>query len=198
MKRSLREVEDLEEQAREQGSMLAGLGPPGTGKTKVVNDCIRRWKRKGARILFALPTGQLAARMRQEHPDIDVDTCHGAFLLYRDRMESLPIMTQYDLIVVDEISMLSEPDFDRITEMWLAAGKLPCLVLLGDFWQLPGPHKPPSRASDSFGWRYTKKIEFVKVFRCTDEKLGHKVRALRTSVPSKKLLKHICDRQHRA
>ena len=192
------EREDVEERAREEGSILAGMGPPGTGKTLVINDKIKKWKKRGARILFALPTGQLAARMRQVHPDIDVDTCHGAFLLHCEKNESLPILTQYDLVVIDEISMLSKESFDRITEMWLAAGKLCCLVVLGDFWQLPGPHKPPSRASDSFGWRFVKTISFVKVFRCTDERLGHKVRALRTAVPSMKLLRKIADRRHRA
>ena len=192
------EREQIEEKARGEGRMLAGMGPPGTGKTSVINDKIKAWKQKGARILFALPTGQLAARMRQVHPDIDVDTCHGAFLLHCDKNESLPILTQYDLVVIDEVSMLSEKSFDRITEMWLAAGKLCCLVVLGDFWQLPGPHKPPSRASDSFGWRFVKIVNFVKVFRCTDERLGHKVRALRTAVPSKKQLHKIADRHHRA
>eukprot|EP00972_Heterocapsa_arctica_P092379 13625606-Heterocapsa_arctica.AAC.1 len=50
-------ADEARETARESNRMLAALGPPGTGKTTVVNACIRRWHRKGARILFALPTG---------------------------------------------------------------------------------------------------------------------------------------------
>ena len=40
-------------------------------------------------------------------------------------------MTQYDMVIIDEISMPSANDFDRIAAMWRAASKLPCLVLLG-------------------------------------------------------------------
>ena len=41
-----------------QSKFLFASGPPGTGKTHVVHEQIRRWKAAGARILFALPTGQ--------------------------------------------------------------------------------------------------------------------------------------------
>lgn len=178
--------------------VMVGLGPPGTGKTTVVHHCIRRWRRKGARILFALPTGQLASEVRSVHPDIDVDTCHSAFLFHRELTQALPILTQYDLVVVDELSMLSDEQFDRIVAMWYAAEKIPCLVLLGDFWQLPGPHRPPSSAKDSPAWKHVKIYDFVHVHRCKDEVLSAKLQALRTSVPSAKLLKKIANFRHRA
>ena len=57
---------------------------PGTGKTHVIHTKVRKWKRKGARIFFLGPTGQLASRIRSEHPDIDVDTCHGGLLCAGD------------------------------------------------------------------------------------------------------------------
>ena len=63
--------------------IIFGNGPPGTGKTYVVHREIKKWKRKGARILFVVPTGQLASEIRSIHPDIDVDTCHGGLLLHR-------------------------------------------------------------------------------------------------------------------
>ena len=47
--------------------ILFANGPPGTGKTHVVHEQIRHWKAKGARVLFALPTGQLASEMRSIH-----------------------------------------------------------------------------------------------------------------------------------
>ena len=53
-------VDLLQLEAFEKNRILAALGPPGTGKTLVVNRCVRRWQARGARILFALPTGQLA------------------------------------------------------------------------------------------------------------------------------------------
>ena len=183
--------------ANEKGKILVALGPPGTGKTTVVHKCVHKWHRKGARILFALPTGQLASEMRRVHPDIDVDTCHGAFLFHKELTEALPILTQYDLIIVDELSMLTAGHFDRIYAMWQTAEKLPCVVFLGDFYQLPGPQKPPSRICDSIAYHYARKMEFHQVHRCKDPVLAKKLKALRTSVPSMKLLKRIL-KKHRA
>ena len=63
--------------------MLFAEGPPGTGKTFAVHEQIRRYVDRGARVLFVLPTGQLAAAMRAKHPDVDVDTFHGGLLFQR-------------------------------------------------------------------------------------------------------------------
>ena len=129
--------------------IIVVLGPPGTGKTTVVHKCVHKWHQAGARILFALPTGQLASEMRRVHPDINVDTCHGAFLFHKDLTEALPVLTQYDLVIVDELFMLTAEQYDRIYAMWQTAEKLPCIVMMGDFYQLPGPQKPPTRICDS-------------------------------------------------
>ncbi|CAK0903522.1 unnamed protein product, partial [Prorocentrum cordatum] len=88
---------------------------------------------------------------------------------------------------------------DRLVAMWLAADRQVCMVCLGDFWQLPGPQKPPSNVVDSAGWgTWACPIEFHQVFRCKDEKLGDKLAVLRTSVPSKKVFRAICSEAHRA
>ena len=82
--------------------ILFASGPPGTGKAHVIHEQIRKWKRQGARILFALPTGQLASEVRSVHPDVDVDTSHGAFLLHKPLQEAMAILTQYELVIIDE------------------------------------------------------------------------------------------------
>eukprot|EP00973_Karenia_brevis_P018387 2521506-Karenia_brevis.AAC.1 len=51
------------------------------------------------RIAFALPTGQLASEIRAQHPDIDVNTCHGAFLFHKDSSEAMAMMTQHDVVI---------------------------------------------------------------------------------------------------
>ena len=94
--------------------------------------------------------------------------------------------------------MLTAEHFDRLYAMWMAADRLPCMVFLGDFWQLPGPQKPPSKVSDSQAWQHVKQIQFNGTHRCDCPRLAKKLGALRTSVPSKKLLKKIADRNHRA
>ena len=96
------EQEELLAEALQQNKMLFASGGPGSGKTFILHDQIRRWQGKGARILFVLPTGQLAANMKAQHPHIDVDTYHGGLLFHRELSETLGIMTQYDLIILDE------------------------------------------------------------------------------------------------
>ena len=53
--------------ARAETKALACLGPPGTGKTTVCHDKIEDLLADGGRVLFALPTAQLASRMRERY-----------------------------------------------------------------------------------------------------------------------------------
>ena len=124
-----------------------------------------------------------------------MDTCAGAFFLYKDSAEVMDCLTQYDMIAVDEVSQLSQKDFERIIQMWEDADRVPCLVFAGDFWQLPGVQ--PTRATDSPKWRMVHQIELHEMWRCKDETLREKLVALRTSMPTKKLLKRIALR-HKA
>ena len=109
------------------------------------------------------------------------------------------MLSQYDLVVVDEFPQLSAENFDRVIEMWDAAGRVPGLVVLGDFWQLPNvdgsnvqssPHWLPGSAT-------IYKVDFHQVWRCSCPTLQAKLDALRTSKPDKQLLNTIC-RGHKA
>ena len=61
------ELDDIREAAAKNARPLAGLGPPGTGKTTVLNSCVDQILESGGRVLYALPTAQLAAR--RQTPD---------------------------------------------------------------------------------------------------------------------------------
>ena len=170
--------------------MLFASGPPGTGKTHVVHREIDRWKREGARVLFALPTGMLASEVRAKQPDIDVDTTWGAFLFHRPVQEAAQILTQYDLVVVDEVSMLTDWQFERIVALWMHAEKLPAVVLLGDFYQLPVVDPQAQRCELSSAWRqHVKTIEFREQVRCKSKTLQEKLDILRYNIPSKRQLR---------
>lgn len=187
--------EHVVEDAHTSGRPLFVTGPPGTGKSFVVDKCVRKCLREGGRVLYALPTAQQASRVRTKHPEADVDTCSGAFFLYKNAIEVMDCLQQYDLVAVDEISQLAQEDFERIIQMWEAADKVPALVFAGDFWQLPGVN--PSRATDSPRWKVVHKFELYEMFRCKDEVLKQKLNVLRTSTPTKQQLNTI-TRGHKA
>ena len=67
--------EHIVDEAAANSRPQAVIGPPGTGKTTVIDKCVRRCLRQGGRVLFALPTAQQASRVRTKHPEADVDTC---------------------------------------------------------------------------------------------------------------------------
>ena len=159
------EYERLVGLTEEHGSMVAGSGAPGTGKTAVLDRCIRRAQERGARVLITLPTGAQRARMRQRHPEADLDTCHGAFLFHKPLAEAMGILTAYDLVVVDEAPQLFEEHFERLDEMWRAAGKVPCLVFAGDEWQLPPPDRTKRSLVHHPKWRLVSKVELHYVWR---------------------------------
>ena len=190
------ELDDMLDEARRKARPVAGLGPPGTGKTTVVDKCAKMVVRRGGQVLYTLPTAQQASRVRARHPDIDVDTCAAAFYLYKqDVTEHLDSLNQYDLVVVDEISQLSEEDFERILLMWEAAEKMPALVLTGDFWQLPGV--AGTQADESPKWQTVFVVDLYDMWRCKDPVLRSKLLQLRTAMPSREQLRAIC-KEHKA
>ena len=151
------EMERLLGHADEHGSIVAVSGQPGTGKTAVVDLCVKRAQRLQARILLAMPTGVQRSRMKQRHPEVDLDTCHGAFLFHKPLVEAMGIMMCYDLIVIDEAVQLFEEHFERLYQMWRAAGKVPCLVFVGDEWQLPPPDNTKRSLVHHPKWRFVYK-----------------------------------------
>ncbi|CAK9089817.1 unnamed protein product [Durusdinium trenchii] len=178
------EMERLLGLADEHGSIVAVSGQPGTGKTAVVDLCVKRAQRLHARILLAMPTGVQRSRMKQRHPEVDLDTCHGAFLFHKPLIEAMGIMMCYDLIVIDEAVQLFEEHFERLHQMWLAAGKVPCLVFVGDEWQLPPPDNTKRSLVHHPKWRFVYKVELHKVWRQADgDPLLEKLAYLRKNRP---------------
>ena len=128
------EFEAADRKLEELNRPLLILGGPGTGKTFVADYLISLAVRKGFKICYALPTGALACRMRQKHVDICIDTCHGAFLFFRPLSEAIALMTEFDMVVIDEVVQLGAEEFGRITAMFNAASKRLFLLLMGDEW----------------------------------------------------------------
>ena len=138
-------IEELLADAQRNARPIAGLGPPGTGKTTVVGSCVDKVLTDGGCVLYALPAAQQAARVRARRPEADVDTCAAAFYLWKQNAdERMDVLEQYDLVVVDEVSQLDAQQFERILQMWAVADKMPALVFTGDFWAAARRQQQPS------------------------------------------------------
>ena len=88
--------------------------------------------------------------------------------------------------------MLTAAHFERILAMWKYADQLPCLVLLGDFWQLPVVDATAARCEESQAWRpHVKTIHFHEQVRCKCPRLQIILNILRTAKPTMKQLKKI-------
>ena len=117
------------------------LGHQAVARPLLRKQLVKHAHNKGGEVLVLFPTGQMQARTRHELQqtglaNVSVDTVHGACLLHKPEAEALPLLTGHSLIVIDEFPQLSRHHFARAARMWHAAGKLPALLLLGDFHQL--------------------------------------------------------------
>ena len=166
-----------------------------TGKTTVVQACIRRAQEKGARVLFALPTAQLSSRMRamlQDVESVEIATCHAAFKLNQPITEALPLMTMYDLVVVDEVSLLDCPQFERMVKQWSVANKVPAFVFFGDKYQQPGVGE--TRAWESAAWKKPQcfHVTLDEAWRCKEQRFQDILDEIGTDMPSEETLNKIC------
>jgi hypothetical protein len=186
--RSEIEGDRLRAEARQSKASVC-LGPPGTGKTTVAFSCIDRALAEGGRVLLALPTAQLASRMRARYGDkVDIDTCHAAFGLHEPAEQGeASLLAIYALIVVDEVSQLDRTNFERILRLWAKAERVPAMAFLGDRWQMAGMGE--ERPWNSRLWHIMCfRIALYRMYRCKDPLHAKLLRALRTGKPDAKLL----------
>ena len=115
--------------------LLTGL--PGAGKTHTQRVLVDIARAASRRVLLCAPTGKAARRMRDLtghdavtiHRALEYSPTEDAF----QRNEDRPLSTRYDLVIVDEASMLS---LELADALFRAAGD--CFILLvGDTDQLP-------------------------------------------------------------
>ena len=170
---------------------FAVLGPAGSGKSTAVCAAVEKVAFSGGRVLLTAPTGRLAATLREKFPNLEVDTMHGAFLLWKPVQETFEVMFPYDMIVVEEIGQVSRQNFERILQQWEAADRLPTLVFVGDFCQLEGVDRSNALQSNVWHSAAVKKHRLNTMMRCKCPVLRKKLELLRTAKPSKAQLKAI-------
>lgn len=155
-------------QAQALAVMLAGnsvflTGPPGSGKTYVLNEYVRRAKKAGRRVAVTASTGIAATHIngttihswsglgiRDELSEFDKQ-----WLKRNDRLRKRYLGT--DVLVVDEVSMLHGKRLDMVNETCklLRGSEEPFgglqVILVGDLFQLP----PVNRGSELVDFAHT-------------------------------------------
>jgi exodeoxyribonuclease V alpha subunit len=141
--------------------LLTGL--PGAGKTQTQRVLVEIARRSGSRVLLCAPTGKAARRMR----DL---TGHDAMTIHRalgyspvegfGRDEDDPLSNDYELIIVDEASMLS---LELADALFRAAGDCH-MLLVGDTDQLP-PIGPGRVLADLVASDAVPRVHLTAIYR---------------------------------
>ena len=133
-------ADEARRDADEHGKIVACFGAPGTGKTTATFKMIQHTLDKGGDVLMALPTAQLASRMRERWGTrITIDTCAAAFgFMEKNNPSNLSNLSIYSLVVVDEISQLEGWQADLIVKLWKMTEKVTAVALVGDKGQMAG------------------------------------------------------------
>ena len=112
------------------------LGKPGTGKSQVLIRVIDHAIRTEMSVLVAAPVALLAQGYNAIFlDDIDTDTLHGAFNIPIHGPHPNDIsyaINKYDLVVVDEASMISSTIFETMASTYNRMNTRPVVVLAGD------------------------------------------------------------------
>lgn len=179
-------------------------GIPGTGKTRAIFAVIEQTIACDRHILMTAPTGFLASKYRETFEgQADADTVHAAFKypVSEDQRPTINwTLTHYDLIVIDEISMITMPIFHHILKTLQDLPKRPILLLGGDVAQQQPitttkgkTHSCKSILNEPAFVGMALRYNLTKQFRCIDSTLQRILDHIRYWVPTEKVLN---DLQH--
>jgi ATP-dependent exoDNAse (exonuclease V) alpha subunit len=115
------------------------IGKAGAGKTEKISHCVSKCVRMHQNVLVAARTGFLANRFQAILPDeVTCETEHSTFHISVNVNEWPSTnwnLSHYDIIVIDEISMISENNFQHILNTSTRLIFRPVLMVCGNYAQ---------------------------------------------------------------
>ena len=181
--------------------IISILGHPGTGKTRCLYGCIQFLLSKDKRVLVATPTGFLASTYRAKFDTaIDCNTIHSAFCypIDQSRPQVNYYLSSYDVIVLDEISMVPLAIFRHILATLQQLSTRPIVLVSGDKYQqqpietlngriVPASNIYTERSFTNMCVRFT----LYSQHRCTDQQYQEILNHLRYWRPTRSVLNRL-------
>ena len=171
-------------------------GKSGTGKTFAVLHSIRT-------TLEATPTGMLSSTYNSITPDIgfNADTIHSAFK-YPVNPNERPVINwniaNYNLLLIDELSMVPSTVFDHILATLKELHVRPVVLLCGDQQQqqtiatIQGKTRPPTGILQNKAlYKNSVIVNFVQQHGCVDAQFQDILYVIRYYKPSRRTLKEL-------
>jgi len=171
------EIKELIEKLYTKNIFLTGGA--GVGKSYLTKDLIKKYPRN---LVVLAPTGIAAV-------NVGGQTIHSFFEFSRNlsKLNSLSypkkkLIQKTDLIIIDEISMVSKKLFDKINERLFEVDYKGKLLIVGDFYQLPPVNvEEEGWAFESKWWKYWEfeTIELTEIKRTNHKKFSEVLLKLR-------------------
>ena len=178
-------------------------GKPGTGKSFALLHIIKRVLELEYRVLCVTPTGMLASNYAAaiSHTQFTANTIHSSFRYPVDKQERPTVnweIANYDLVVVDELSMVPENIFAHICDTIRQLHVRPVLLLCGDpqqqqpFDTVSGKSRTvPNVLHNKELDKNSTVVQFFTQHRCQDPQFQELLDNIRHYRPSSTLLKEL-------
>jgi ATP-dependent DNA helicase PIF1 len=197
----------------ESGRSVLLTGAAGTGKTYVLNEFIRRAKKRGLSIAVTATTGLAATHLNGT--TIHAWSGIGVSDEFDRRMardlgkQRQELIRKGDVLIIDEISMLHDFRLDMVDEILKAVRDSPLpfggmqVILCGDFFQLPPVNRRDSRqgsfVTDSQVWKQDvfNVCYLEKQYRQSEDQVYTDIlNGIRAGFLTRSQLQALQDRQH--
>ncbi|WP_457748875.1 ATP-dependent DNA helicase [Sulfurimonas sp.] len=178
-------------------------GGAGVGKTTITREIITAFENDAKKVAKLASTGMAATLINGQtlHSFLDLGIASDVTELqknakYEIKKKIKKLVSSMDLIVIDEISMVSDTLFEMIELRLNQAGFSGALLVVGDFLQLPPVVRGSSEvkfAFESSAWEKFafKKVELTHIYRTDDLRFIELLHAVRFGTINEDVHNHL-------